>query len=700
MSFSRVVRWPLRSAAMTPLDYQRASLPHVPVLTAFALSLGLLALLAAAAVPLGRSTQAGLLIHGGCLAGCLGFVAVALVALLAAPSDAPLELPFGPPWGVMRLGLDGLSAWFLLLLGITGACASLFALGHPPGPARTLPPFPLFLAGMALTLAATDAFVLLLGFELMSLASWALVAAEHEKAENREAARLYLGFAVLAAGCLVPAFGLLAGGAESFEFTAMRAAPPDGWRAAAVLALGLAGAGAKAGLVPLHLWLPLAHPAAPSHVSALMSGAMTKIAIYVLARLLLDLCGPAQPAWWGIPLLVAGAASALLGALRANLEGDAKTLLACSTIENIGLITLGLGLALAFRGADLGGLAALAAGAALLHALNHGIFKTLLFLVAGAVLHSAGSRKLDRLGGLIHAMPVTAAAALVGAAAAASLPPLSGFAGEWLLLQSVLAGWKVGDIGFQVLAAAAAALAAMAAALAAAAMLRFYGLVFLGRPRSPRGAGAHEVSATERAALLLPAGLTLLFGLFPATLLGLAAPAVAVLTGRTPEAPAGLWLTAGEGASGYAPLAIGLLLLVTLVAVAFAIRRRSPHATQRGPVWNCGFVDPPYGAFGDPLSQPSAGGIAQPLRRMLAESLLHARETVDMPRPGETRAGRYTAGFEDPASPLLLAPAVALRDRIAAQAERLRDFTIRRCLSLSFATLVGLLALLAWLEGH
>ena len=202
--------------------------------------------------------------------------------------------------------------------------------------------------------------------------------------------------------------------------------------------------------MPLHAWLPLAHPAAPSHVSALMSGAMTKVALYVLARLLLDLCGPLQPAWWGVPLLALGACSALFGALRANLEGDTKVLLACSTIENIGFITVALGLALAFRGADLGPLAALAAGAALLHALNHGVFKTLLFLAAGAVAHGAGSRRLDRLGGLIHAMPVTALAALVGMAAAASLPPLSGFASEWLLLQSLLAGWRVGDIGFQV----------------------------------------------------------------------------------------------------------------------------------------------------------------------------------------------------------------------------------------------------------
>ncbi|MDO9709208.1 proton-conducting transporter transmembrane domain-containing protein [Paracraurococcus lichenis] len=672
------------------------------MLTALAFCLGLLVLVAAAAVVLGRHPRAGLVVHGGCLIAAVGFLGVSVAALLGGTAPEGLTLPLGPPWAATRLALDGLSAWFLLLLGITAACASLFALGHRAGPPRTLPPFPLFLAGMGLTLAATDAFTLLLGFEAMSLASWALVAAEHDKAENRAAARLYLTFAVLAGACLVPAFGLLAGGAGAITFEAMRAAPPEGWRAVAVLALGLAGAGAKAGLVPLHAWLPLAHPAAPSHVSALMSGAMTKVALYMLARLLLDLCGPAQPSWWGVPLLVLGAGSALLGALRANLEGDIKTLLACSTIENIGFVVLGLGLALAFRGADLGPLAALAAGAALLHALNHGVFKTLLFLVAGAVQHSAGSRRLDRLGGLIHAMPATAGAALVGACAAASLPPLSGFAGEWLLLQSLLAGWRVSAIAFQVLAAAAAALAAMAAALAAAAMLRMFGLVFLGRPRSPRGAGAEEVNATERAALLLPAGLTVLFGLFPGLLLGLAAPAVRILAGRAAEMPVrGLWLTAGEGAAGYAPFAVLLLLAAALVALWFAVRRRSPLPTARGPVWNCGFIDPPpHFPFGDPLTQPTAGGIAQPLRRMLGEPLLAARERVDMPRPGETRAGAYASGFEDPSGPLLIAPAAALRERISAQVERLRDFTIRRCLSLSFATLVGLLALLAWLEGR
>jgi formate hydrogenlyase subunit 3/multisubunit Na+/H+ antiporter MnhD subunit len=672
------------------------------VLILLALGIGLLVLLAAAAVPLGRHPLGGVVVHGGCLALSAALALLAVLALLLGPPEgAALALPFGPPWGAARLALDGLSAWFLLLLGVTGACACLFALGHPPGPARTLPPFPLFLAGMALTLAAADAFLLLLGFELMSLASWALVAADHQRPENRAVARLYLVFAVLAGACLIPAFGLLAAGAGGLDFATLRAAPPEGWRAGAVLALGLAGAGAKAGLVPLHAWLPLAHPAAPSHVSALMSGAMTKVALYVLARLLLDLCGPAQPSWWGVPLLAAGALSALFGALRANLEEDSKTLLACSTIENVGFVTLGLGLALAFRGADLGGLAALAAGAALLHALNHGVFKTLLFLAAGAVAHAAGSRRLDRLGGLVHAMPVTAACALVGALAAASLPPLSGFAGEWLLLQSLLAGWRVGDIAFQVAGAAALGLAGMAAALAAAAMLRLFGLVFLGRPRSPRGAGAHEVSRLERWSLLLPAGLTVLLGLFPGAMLALAAPAIGLLTGRVAAPARGFLLGAGEGASTYLPLAVALLLALLGGGLAWWVARRSPLAAARGPVWNCGFIDPPdYLPFGDPLTQPSAGGIAQPLRRMLGEPLLRAREAVDMPEPGETRAARYGAGFEDPSERWLLAPAARLRDRLAEAVEHLRNLTIRQYLSLSFGTLVGLLALLAWLESR
>jgi formate hydrogenlyase subunit 3/multisubunit Na+/H+ antiporter MnhD subunit len=349
-----------------------------------ALALVMLAIISLAASLLARATLGVRLVYGTAALMCLVLAAGGIAGLVGAAEA--MALPFGPPWGAMRLALDPLSAWFLLILGLCGLAASAFAFGHVKGPEapRRLVPYPLFLAGMGLTLLAADGFTLVLGFELMSFASWVLVAHEHEQAENRRAARLYLGFAALGGAGLILCFGLLAAGASAGAgFDALRAAPPDGLRALAILLLVVIGAGSKAGLVPLHVWLPLAHPAAPSHVSALMSAAMTKVALYVLARVVFDLAGPGQPLFWGAVLMALGLASAIMGALRAALEEDTKTLLACSTIENIGLITLGLGLALAFRAADLGALSAVAAGAALLHALNHAMFKTLLFLGAG-----------------------------------------------------------------------------------------------------------------------------------------------------------------------------------------------------------------------------------------------------------------------------------------------------------------------------
>jgi formate hydrogenlyase subunit 3/multisubunit Na+/H+ antiporter MnhD subunit len=673
------------------------------VLTALALSLAGLLLLAAGAPVLARRNPAGVgrVVHGGCLFASLVFVAGGMTGLLDG-ADVMI-LPFGPPWAPSLLAIDGLSAWFLMLLGISGACASLFAIGHEGSPPRVLAGFPLFLASMALTLLAADGFTLLLGFEAMSLASWVLVAASHGEKANRDAAQLYLVFAILAAACLIPALGLMAAGTGGdLGFGALRGAPPEGWRAALVLALVTAGAGAKAGLVPLHAWLPLAHPAAPSHASALMSGAMTKVAIYVLARLLFDLAGPAQPFWWGAPLVALGAASALLGALRANLETDSKTLLACSTIENVGLVAIGLGLAAAFRGADLGALAAVAAGAALLHALNHGVFKTLLFLVAGEVAHGAASRRLDRMGGLIRGMRATGACALVGAAAAASLPPLSGFSGEWLLLQALLAAWRVGDLAFQVFIAAATAVAALSAALAAAAMVRFFGLAFLGRPRTPRAAGAIDGKLPARLALIIPAGLTLLLGLIPGPMLQLASGALELLVAHDAENLAGLLtVRAGDaGAASYAPLLVAALLGLGCALFWLIARRRGPSGVVYGPAWDGGFIaPPPHLPFGDPDTQPSAAGFGQPLRRMLGESFLAAHERIEMPPPGDPRPARLDAGFEDPSRRLLLDPLAAARDAVATRLERLRDLSIRQCLSLSFGALVVLLALVAWLES-
>jgi formate hydrogenlyase subunit 3/multisubunit Na+/H+ antiporter MnhD subunit len=304
------------------------------------------------------------------------------------------------------------------VINLGGAAASLFGLGygrHEEAPGRVLPFFPAFLAGMNLVLLAADAFTFLFAWEFMSLSSWALVMAHHRRPGNAAAGYLYLLMASFGTLALILAFGLLAGPSGGYGFEAIRLAPPAATISGVVLVLALIGAGSKAGLVPLHVWLPLAHPAAPTHVSALMSGVMTKVAVYGFVRIVFDLLGP--PAWWWgalVPLL--GGITAVLGVLYALMQDDLKRLLAYSTVENVGIIFIGLGLALAFQANGMTGAAALALTAALLHVFNHALFKSLLFFGAGAVLGATGERNMERLGGLIHRMPRTAFAFLIGSA--------------------------------------------------------------------------------------------------------------------------------------------------------------------------------------------------------------------------------------------------------------------------------------------
>ncbi len=665
-------------------------------------ALGLFGLALAAAFLPGRA----LLIMAGSAALCGVGALTAFAFLLAGAPAAGFVLPLGPPGASALLGVDALSGFFLLLLFVTGAACSVYALEpHDMEDRRALPFFPAFLGAMALTLLAADSFSLVFGFELMSLASWAMVLARREEGASRDAALLYLGMAAFGAACLIPAFALLAPLGPlglDLRFAAMRAVPPEGWRASAVLALVLLGAGSKAGLAPLHVWLPLAHPAAPSHVSALMSGAMTKVALYVIVRVLFDLCGPLQPLWWSVPLLVAGSASAVLGGLRANMEADLKSVLAASTVEHVGFVAIGLGLALAARAADLPALASLALAAALLHALNHGVFKTLLFLCAGAAQHGAGSRLLARLGGLIHQMPVTTTCALVGCAGLAALPPGPGFASEWLLFQSVLAAPRIGGIAMQTMFAVVAALMAMAAALAAAAAVRLIGVAFLGRPRTPRAAAAEEAAPAARWAMIGLAGLAGLLGLLPGPVLALAEPALRTLTGSGMADRAG-WLSIAPTAeaTGYAPIVVAMLLAASGVALVLVLRRWTVAGSRRAPFWANGFAAPPaWLPFGDPATQYGGASFAQPLRRSLGAALLAAREAVDMPAPGDTRPARFDAGQGDPADTLLFRPILRLREALSAQADRMQFLTIRRVLSVMFVALVLFLAVVALLEAR
>ena len=650
-----------------------------------------------AAVALHRFRLVSPLVYALCLLASLGALRGALLQSLAAvPTD--ITLPLGLPWLGAHFRMDSLSAFFLAVVDLGGAAASLYALGygrHEKAPHRVLPFFPAFLAGMNLVVLADDAFSFLLCWEFMSLSSWALVMAHHREAGNARAGYIYLVMASFGTLALLLVFGLLAGPEGNYVFSAMRGGSHGQGMVALVLVLALLGAGSKAGLVPLHVWLPLAHPAAPSHVSALMSGVMTKVAIYGFIRIVFDLLGPTE--WWsGMAVLALGALTAMLGVLYALMQQDLKRLLAYSSVENVGIIFIGLGLALAFRADAMVWAAALALTAALFHALNHSLFKSLLFFGAGAVLGATGERDLDKLGGLIHRMPKTAIAFLVGCVAISALPPLNGFVSEWLTFQSVLLGPNLPQWGLKIAIPAAGGLLALSAALAGACFVRAFGITFLGRPRAPVAAGAHETDALSLSAMALLALLCLLAGVFPGFVIDSLAPVSRLLLGGSMPSQTSLpWLSIipiAEGRSSYNGLLVFLFIAASAGIAAFAIHRLASKALRRAPAWDCGFPDP------RPETQYTAGSFAQPIRRVFGTMIFRAREHVSMPAPGELGPARFEVELRDPVWDAAYAPVGAAVGAAAEWLNRFQFLTIRRYLSLVFLLLVGLLLVLAlWL---
>ncbi len=412
--------------------------------------------IAVIAVAMARLHAATQVVYGASLLLSLLVLGAALVALLIRAPAETILLPLGLPWIGAHFRLDALAAFFRIVVSLGGAAASLYALGygrHEAAPHRVLPFYALFLAGMSLVVLADDAYSFLLCWEVMSLASWALVMAHHRDEGNARAGYIYLIMASFGTLALLLAFGLLAGPDGAYGFGAIRAAAHGPALAAMVLALALLGAGSKAGLVPLHVWLPLAHPAAPSHVSGLMSGVMTKVAVYAFIRIVFDLLN--APSWWASMIVLAlAAATALLGVLYALMQHDLKRLLAYHTVENIGIIFIGLGLALGFRAAGMNAAAALALTAALFHVFNHSLFKSLLFFGSGAVLTQTGERDMEKLGGLIHKMPLASFAFLTGCVAISALPPLNGFVSEWLTFQAILLSPALPQWGLKIPASA------------------------------------------------------------------------------------------------------------------------------------------------------------------------------------------------------------------------------------------------------
>ena len=657
------------------------------------LAIALIAL-AGASIPLSRHPRGPALLYA--ITAVVAAIAMCSAAIaLARGVPLLVQLPIGLPSTGLHLRLDALSGVFSVIVNIGAALASLYAVGygrHEPEQGRVLPFYCLFVLGMNFVVLADDAFAFLLGWEFMSLSSWALVLSQHRDEENRRAALLYLTMAAIGTLALLFAFGLMAGGAGGYGFEEIRTHELTPLTSSAVLLLALIGTGSKSGLVPLHAWLPPAHSAAPSHVSALMSGVMTKVAVYGFIRIAFDLLGTPDW-WWGTLVLVIGGITAVIGVLFAMMQSDLKRLLAYSSVENIGIVYVGLGLALAFDAYEMKSAAALAATAALFHAFNHSLFKSLLFFGAGAVQHATGTRDLESLGGLIHKMPATSFAVLAGCMAISALPPLNGFVSEWLTFQAILLSPSIPDWGLKFAVPATGALLALSAALAAAVFVRAFGIGFLGRARTPLAEKAVETDRYSLIAMGALVALCVVAGALPGVVIDLLSPAVNAMVGtKMPLQSALPWLSivpVAQSRSSYNGLILLLFIAFAAYVAVYVIHRFASDAVRRGPAWDCGYPEP------SAKTQYSASSFAQPVRRVYGTLLLRAQETVKMPPPGDMRPARFTLTMRDLIWDWLYAPAAANVARAAELLNPLQFQTIRRYLAFVFGALVTLLAVVA-----
>lgn len=642
-------------------------------------------------VGLGVLHRTRLVAHGLFPLGALGGLllgAAGLFGIFAEPSMA--VLPIGLPGLPFHLRVDRLSGYFLFVLGVVSAgigafSAGYFRKGEGAAPGLICFEYHLCLASIALVLIADDAYAFMVAWETLTLSATFLVMTNHRIAEIRRAGYLYFLISHVGALALLLCFGILQARTGDYTFANMRAQSLDAFWASLAFLFALVGFGAKAGVFPLHVWLPEAHPAAPSPVSALLSGVVLKVGLYGLLRTVFDLLH-VQIAWWGVLLLVLGVATALLGVVFSTIQVDMKRLLAYSSIDNVGLMIVSLGVAVLFRAYGMTGLSALALTAMLYQILAHATFKSLLFLGTGAVLHATGERNLGKLGGLIRFMPWTAWSVLVGVAASAGLPPLSGFAGEWLLLQSVLFTPRLPDSVLAMTVPLAAALIAMSAALAGYTMVKFFGIVFLGQPRETKLNSARDANAWERLAFGWFAAASVLLGLLPAQFVKLLDRVTRGLVGAGIGGENHGWLLfvpVSAARASYMP-AVFMLFFIACCALAWLLVRRFYHGRlRRAQPWSCGFP------FTTARMQDTAEGFGQPIREIFAPLLSIERQ---LPSPFDTQPA-YRVSVTDRTWPALYERIAALTQRAADWAGRLQTGKIAVYLTYSFAVLILLLML-------
>jgi hydrogenase-4 component B len=546
---------------------------------------------------------------------------------------------------------------------------------------------------MFLVPLARNVLTFLALWELMSLASYFLVMTEDEREETRSAGWVYFvmthaGFAALFLGFL-----LLAQATGTMDFAEWSAAATvlDPTSRNLIFVLFALGFGSKAGIIPLHVWLPRAHPAAPSHVSALMSGVMIKLGVYGFVRVAFDWLG-GGPVWWGGTILILGAISGLLGALYALVDTDLKRLLAYSSIENIGIILIGLGAAMLFQTSLMPGLAALALVAALYHTLNHAAFKSLLFMGAGAVLHATHTRNMEEMGGLIKRIPQTATFFLVGSLAIAALPPLNGFFSEWLTFQSLLVSFQIPAYTINLIFAFGVAALALISGLAAASFVRAFGITFLALPRSERAALAHEADWTMRAAMALLSVACVVLGVAPSFALAPLEDTVFALTRTHSDLQFNLIeVVAKTGFGEVAPLWTALGLAAFLVTIPLALRLMSVSRQRRYyETWGCGR------ALQTARFEYTAAAFANPFKRVFTLLYRPVKE-LDIEFHPESRYFVRTIAygnkgrliFED----ALYRPLLSVIEALASQVRVLQSGNVHRYLVYILVALVALLVL-------
>ena len=629
----------------------------------------------------GHSDRAALAVGtAGSALACLAGVVASLGALIGG-EERSFRAAWPLPVGELHVGVDALSSFFLVCVFLVSGLAAVYGGGYlrPVIGKRRLAPalffFNLLVAAMAAATIARDGILFLVAWEVMSVASFFLVTFESEREEVRRAGMTYLIASQLGVVFLFVLFALLSrhsGGTYDFDVLGARG---SAGLADVCFLLALAGFGTKAGFWPVHIWLPDAHSAAPSHVSALMSGVMIKLGIYGLLRTLGFLGGP--QAWWGATLIGVGAVSGLIGILNALAQRDLKRRLAYSSVENIGIIALGIGIGLLARSQGNASIASLGFAGALLHVLNHGLFKGLLFQGAGSVFRGAGTRDIDSLGGLYPRMPVTAVTFLVGSVAICGLPPLNGFVGEWLLYIGAFRGAATLPTGWAVWALAAVPALALIGGLAAMCFVNAFGGVFLGQARTEAASRAHEASGAMRAPMLVGALLCVSIGLWPAGVVRMVAPAVTLLVGTPGAIP-------DEGPLlAITRVAVALLALVALLGLLRLALLRG-REVSRAATWGCGYAAP------GPRMQYTAASFAQPILAPFAH-VIHSR--VDEQGPG----GHFPAKahFEeypgDIAGERLILPATRLVVRTLSRLHAIQQGRLQLYLVYIAVTLVVLL---------